>query len=229
MIPYQRSGNGLTPVTAVQGSNSANQELRDARFAEIVRYAQTALGGKASNRASQRELAEALGIAPTMVTRYLSSNCDWRNLKATTIEALAKAARLEVGTLFVWIADGREAAMVYERRMSSKPRAFQPVDLARELASMLEAWEVDPEKQDPAPEGPDYDAIQQQLQQLQGPAFDRLVEVFDAAAAIGAVEQRLPLADEHWCVLSRLLNADPAAFRQQFAARSAARTQRPSS
>jgi transcriptional regulator with XRE-family HTH domain len=214
---------------AVQSSNSANQELRDARFAEIVRYAQTALGGNGSNRASQRELAEALGIAPTMVTRYLSSNCDWRNLKATTIEALAKAARLEVGTLFVWIADGRDAAMVYERRMSSKPRAFHPVDLARELASMLEASEADSEKQYPAPVGPDYEAIQQQLQQLQGPAFDRLVEVFDAAAALQAVEQQLPLEDEHWLALARLLNADPAVFRQQFAARSGARTQQPAS
>ncbi len=219
----------MTPVTAVESSNSANQELRDARFAEIVRYAQTVLGGNGSNRASQRALAEALPVAPTMVTRYLSSNCDWHGLRAATIEALAKAARLEVGTLFVWIAEGRDAAMVYERRMSTKPRAFHPVDLARELASMLEAWEADLEKQNPAPEGPDYDAIQQQLQQLQGPAFDRLVQVFDAAGALDAVEQQLPLEDEHWLALARLLNADPAAFRQQFAARSAARSPRPTS
>ena len=58
---------------------------QDNRFAEIVSDAQVVLGGQASGRASQRELAEALGVAPTMITRYKSKNCDWRGLKASTL------------------------------------------------------------------------------------------------------------------------------------------------
>ena len=195
---------------------------QDSRFAEIVRYAQTVLGGQASGRASQRELAEALGVAPTMVTRYVSSNCDWRGLKASTLEALAKAARLEVGTLFVWIHEGRDAAMAYERRMSAEPKAFRPVDLARELTAMLESQER--VKEEPAPDGPDYEAILNQLQPLQGPAFDRLVELFDATAAVAAAQQQQPLSDDDWLKLARLIDADPVKFRQLCSTQSASRT-----
>lgn len=193
---------------------------QDNRFAEIVSYAQVVLGGQASGRASQRELAEVLGVAATMVTRYKAGNCDWRGLKASTLEALAKAARLEVGTLFVWINEGRDAAMAYQRRMSAEPRAFRPVDLARELTAMLESQEQI--KQEPAPEGPDYAGIQNQLQPLQGPAFDRLVALFDATAAVAAAMEQQPLSDDDWLKLARLVDADPARFRQLY--QSASRT-----
>jgi transcriptional regulator with XRE-family HTH domain len=195
---------------------------QDNRFAEIVSYAQVVLGGQASGRASQRELAEALGVAPTMITRYKSKNCDWRGLKASTLEALAKAARLEVGTLFVWINEGQGAAMAYERRMSAEPKAFRPVDLARELTAMLESQEQ--AKQEPAPEGPDYAGIQNQLQPLQGPAFDRLVALFDATAAVAAAMEQQPLSDDDWLKLARLVDADPARFRQLHSGQSASRT-----
>jgi transcriptional regulator with XRE-family HTH domain len=202
------------------------RELEDTRFAEIVRYAQTVLGGQASGRASQRDLANALGIAPTMVTRYKSRNCDWRGLRASTIEALAKAARLEVGTVFVWLHEGREAAMAYERRMSAEPRAFRPVDLARELTAMLEQQddEAGPDVTEPA--GLDYAAIAALLRPLQGPAFERLVEVLEATTAVNAIAECMPLEDEDWLKLARLLSEDPAAFRQRYSAKCAARTQR---
>ena len=115
-----------------------NRELEGQRFAEIVIYAQEVLGSKEDRRASQRALSQTLGVAATMIGRYKSGLCDWQNLRAQTIEALAAAAQLEVGTLFIWIKDGKAAAMAYQRQASSAPRAFAPVDLARELVQMLE-------------------------------------------------------------------------------------------
>ena len=202
---------------------------QDARFAEIVGYAQVVLGGQASGRASQRELAEYLNVAPTMVTRYKAGNCDWLGLKASTLESLARAARLEVGTLFVWINEGREAAMAYEQRMSAEPKAFRPVDLARELTAMLERQDRNAIKEEPAPSGPDYEGITSQLQQLAGPAFDRLVLLFDATNAVAAAIEQQPLSDDDWLKLARLVDDDPAAFRQRYATQSVSRNQPPAS
>jgi transcriptional regulator with XRE-family HTH domain len=121
-----------------QSELADTRDVEGLRFAEIVQYAQVILGSKADRRASQRELSERMGVAATMIGRYKSGLCDWRNLKASTIEALANAAQLEVGTLFIWINQGRAAAMEHQRKASDSPKAFEPLDLAKELVGMLE-------------------------------------------------------------------------------------------
>ena len=127
------------------------KDIAGVRFAEIVSYAQQVLGGREDRRASQRELSQRLGVAATMIGRYKSGMCDWQNLKASTIEALAAAAQLEVGTLFVWIKEGRSAAMQYQRKASAEPKAFEVVDLARELVKMLEGVSPDQETKELPP------------------------------------------------------------------------------
>ena len=132
-------------------SSVDDRDIEGIRFAEIIQYAQIVLGGREDRRASQRELSSRLNVAATMIGRYKSGLCDWRNIKASTIEALAKAAQLEVGTLFVWINEGREAALAHERKTSTTPRAFAPVDLARELVAMLETGSGLPDKDEALP------------------------------------------------------------------------------
>jgi transcriptional regulator with XRE-family HTH domain len=190
---------------------------RTLRFAEIVRYAQKVLGG-ASGRASQRDLAAALGLAPTMVGRYLSANADFHHLRAITIERLAAAAQLEPGALFVWIREGRSAAMAYQQLMQQQPVAFEPIDLARQLVAMLDSG-------DPAvPAGAvepmeDYGALQQDIadQRAVAPAmFDRLVAMADAAATVEKVNGSAALLHSDWLKLQQLLDAPALELMQRY-------------
>jgi transcriptional regulator with XRE-family HTH domain len=200
---------------------------RTLRFAEIVRYAQKVLGG-ASGRASQRDLAAALGLAPTMVGRYLSANADFHHLRAITIERLAAAAQLEPGALFVWIREGRSAAMAYQQLMQQQPVAFEPIDLARQLVAMLDSGDpavpagaVEPMK--------DYGALQQDIadQRAVAPAmFDRLVAMADAAATLEKVNGSAALLHSDWLKLQQLLDAPAPELMQRygFVGHEAART-----
>jgi len=184
------------------------------RFAEICQYAQRALGGDGSRLVTQRELAESLGCAPTMVTRYLHSGADFFSLKSRTIVALARACRLEPGTLFVWIEHGREKAMEYQRCLGASPMASS-LDLAEELLSRMR----EEAKAKVATNGPDYDgliAFINQERQQGGLFFTRLTESLNAEHALAAALESQLLTDEDWEVLARLLDADLRRFRFPF-------------
>jgi transcriptional regulator with XRE-family HTH domain len=201
-------------------------EMQTARFAEIVRYAQRVLGGSGT-KASQRDLAAALGIAPTMTGRYLTGNVDFRNLRAITIEKLAAATQLEPGALFVWIRDGREAAMAYQQMMQQEPVAFEAVDLARKLVTLLE--DSDPPRPGQLVPEPDYRALQHDIQDQRevAPAmFDRLVAMVGAASVLEGVAVAAPLEEGDWLKLQQLLDLPAAQLQQRYGfARAASRTQ----
>jgi hypothetical protein len=194
-------------------------EQRSVRLAEIVRYAQTVMGG-GRGRASQRDLAAALEIAPTMTSRYLAGNADFHNLRAVTIERLAAAAQLEPGALFVWMREGRQAAMAYQQLMQQSPVAFEPIDLARQLVAMLEddgRSAVDPQQLlEPAA---DYGALSRDIadQRAVAPAlFDRLAQMLNAIPVIERVSAEAPLSDQDWLTLQELLDAPAAQLQQRY-------------
>jgi len=205
-------------------------EVQAARFAEIVRHAQRVLGGS-GGRASQRDLAVNLGIAPTMTGRYLAGNVDFRNLRAITIEKLAAATQLEPGALFAWIRDGREAAMDYQQLMCQEPVAFAAVDLARKLVTLLEE-DPEPGYKSGLPQSePDYGALQQDIQDQRDVApalFDRLVAMASAEETLEKVAVPSPLDESDWLKLQQLLDLPAQQLQQRYGfARAVSRTQPP--
>lgn len=192
------------------------QEVREQRLAEIVRYAQQRLGSGASQRASQRALSERLSCAPTMIGRYLTGNVVFGNMRAETVRALAEAAELDVGTLFVWIERGRDAAMAHEQHLRGEPVAFQPVDLARRLVTLLEASPAAAVEQDP----PQVDVqglmtLLEETRRESSRLFDRMVRALNAEAML----QRLAIGEpeeDDWRLLGALLEQSPQKLRQRF-------------
>lgn len=193
-------------------------EDRSIRFAEIVRYAQKVMGG-GRGRASQRDLAAALEIAPTMTSRYLAGNADFHNLRAVTIERLAAVAQLEPGALFVWMRQGRQAAMAYQQLMQQSPVAFEPVDLARQLVAMLEedvSAVVPPQLVEPTA---DYEGLARDIADLRAVApalFDRLAQMLQGAPVLERIEAAEPLSEADWLTLQELMDAPAAELRLRY-------------
>jgi transcriptional regulator with XRE-family HTH domain len=204
--------------------NQGDPGLAATRFGEIINFALRRLG-HGEGRASQRDLAAAIGVAPTMVGRYRAAAADFEALRAVTVERLAAACGLEVGALFAWIREGREAAMAYQQRISHEPVAFEPIDLARQLVALLEQDEplTALERQ------PDYGALQRDLADARAIApalFDRLVQMTAAAPSLEKVEAAAELDDQDWLKLQQLLDAEPAELQERygFAGRISSRT-----
>ena len=188
-----------------------SDEIVQQRFAEICVYALEVLGGSGSRLASQRELAEAICVAPTMLTRYLHSGCDWYSLKARTVAALARVTHMEPGSLFVWIEAGREAAMEHQRSLGSTPLTTT-VDLAEQLLARLR----EDAKQQLTANGPDYAGLIALIEKERSAGdilFDRLTQGLGCSGALAAAMEKKELSDEDWTMLSRLLDCDLRAYR----------------
>lgn len=201
----------LDTLSSVAGEAEA---LRSERLREIVLFALERLGGRA--RISQRKLAQAMGCAPTMVTRYLTGQ-DPLGLKVVTLVHLARVAGLHPGTLHVWLEDGRDLAMAHERRVSDSLDGCQPIDLAKELVRRLEGAAPEP----PALEDEEFtrrlrDAVNREEAELGGFLFTRMCELADATEAVEELRSfaglTLPLPKPYANALARLLNLDPDAL-----------------
>lgn len=191
------------------------------RLPEIVDYALRVCGSEAGVRTSQRELARHLLVAPGMVGRYASGQVSFDHLKASTVYLLAQAARLHVGTLFVWNREGQEAAMDYEHRLSNgtdSSAGLRPLELAELLVSKLRQQALLQEQAAATPQmdWAGLDALIAQQQQPSPELFERLVAALGAQDALDAVAQRQELSDQHWTLLRQLLAVEDTAFRQRF-------------
>lgn len=190
------------------------RELRAQRFADLIRYAQKVCGRGSGERASQRELADRIEVAGTMITRYLSGSVDWQNIKASTVALLAQAAELHVGTAYVWIEEGRDAAFAHEARIRSRPTAFQPLDLARELTAMLEAEPHD------LPARIDYCTVKAKLEAIEAESprlYASFVSRIKAEDALAKIEFNQHLEPEDWEKINELLGEplDQAQYSQK--------------
>lgn len=163
------------------------QALRRQRFQEIVRYAME-INTQNDRRFSQRDLADKLKVAPTMVTRYLQGRVEFWSMKAITLELLAKSCDLDVGSLYVWIQEGRAKALEHQERIESEPSMTRAEDLIKRALVMLEN-----EKKPPGQKSLRYEALKRALDDLKGSAgelmFERMVALADAKAALSAVER----------------------------------------
>lgn len=178
------------------------RELRAQRFADLIRYAQKVLGRGSGEKASQRELADHIRVAGTMVTRYLSGSVDWYNCRTHTAALIAAAAELHVGTVYVWIEEGREMAFRHEALIRSRPAAFRPLDLARELVVMLQQESTDDEPV------LDYSVVKQKLAAVEAESprlYGSFVHRIGAEGALAKIEFGQPLSDEEWQKINELL------------------------
>lgn len=161
-------------------------EVRRKRFQEIVRYA-LEVNTQTDRRFSQRDLADKLKVAPTMITRYLQGRVEFWSMKAVTLDFLAKSCGLDVGTLYAWIEKGRDEAIRHQERVEQEPAIARPQDLLRRALSMLEN-----EKKPPGQKGPRYPALRKAIRDLRlsvGEAvYPRLIRLAEAEAALQAVE-----------------------------------------
>lgn len=195
-------------------------EQRKRHFREVVEYAleRVSTGGQ---RASQRQLAERIMCAPGMIRRYLDMETSVEGLKFLTLYSLSKACRLDPGTLFIWIEEGREPAMLHEAALSGTIPPFGALDLARQLVRILEQDDRgggDLGSDGPAP--PSLDPVRLRLSSLEhevGALYQRMVRLTEAEAAVELVEAvgTLPssLAAEDWAALGRLLEMEPDQLR----------------
>lgn len=184
-------------------------------------YALRVCGSEAGVRTSQRELSRRLLVAPGMIGRYLAGQASFDALRASTIYLLAQAARLHVGTLFVWNREGQEAAMDYEYRLSNgtdSSAGLRPLELAELLVSKLRQQALLQEQAAATPQmdWAGLDALIAQQQQPSPELFERLVAALGAQEALDAVAQRQELSDQHWTLLRQLLAVEDTAFRQRF-------------
>jgi hypothetical protein len=183
---------------------------------EIVLYAleKIANGG---HRGSQRALAEQMAVAPGMIRRYLDGEVAVEALKYGTILTLAKASRLDPGTIYVWVEAGRDAAMDHEARLQGDIPPFGLTDLARRLLNELEAQEQTlPELEaEPtlAPIRRRIDALEEEA----GMSFPRMLRMAAATEAVIKVRrlETVPadLDGDDWEALSVLLDATVKALQ----------------
>jgi transcriptional regulator with XRE-family HTH domain len=181
------------------------RDLRAQRFADLIRYAQRVCGRGDSSKASQRELAERIEVAGTMITRYLSGTVDWSNIKTQTARLIADAAEMDVGSIYVWIENGREAAFRHEAQIRSRPVSFGPLELARELTAMLE------QQGGERSAGPDYRLVREKLVAVEGESprlFSSLVGRIGAEGALAKLEFGHPLTEEEWQQINTLLGEE---------------------
>lgn len=196
-------------------------ERRKRHLKEVVLYAmeRVSTGGQ---RASQRQLAERLMCAPGMIRRYLDQETSVEGLKYITLHMLARACRLDTGSLFVWIEDGRDAAMEHEASLAGTMPPFSALDLAHRLVDLLS--EDEPGGGDPArdtPPGPDLEPLRQRVSLMEVESahlFPRMVRLTEAEEAIQCLSDPsvtpLDLRSEDWSALARLLEEEVDALKQ---------------
>lgn len=195
-------------------------------FLQLLRYCRQVLGGR-SRIASKRELSEALNVAPGMAGRYVSGETDFYNLRAVTVELLARACELDVGTAFTWVGQGREAAMAHEERLRREPVTFTALDHVRIAWRLLDQQERDGQAEDGAGSEEllptDFEGLRQALAARRGPdgealagIFDTLVRTIEAAPCLERIGDRLELQEEDWLKLQLLLGLEAAELRARF-------------
>lgn len=197
-------------------------------FLQLLHYCRLVLGGH-KRLASQRELADALCVAATMAGRYLSGDTDFYGMRAVTVELLAKAAQVDVGTVFLWVAEGREVALAHEERVRQEPVAFSALEHLRTAVRLLEDQEEEegPLEQgahhSPQPPKPDYRELLLLLEVRRGldgepiaSLFDTLVETLAAGSTLERVRQAEELEDGDWVKLQQLLGVPAEELRQRF-------------
>lgn len=193
----------------------AEAQLRAERLREIVLFCLERLGGRA--KVSQRKLAQQLGLAPTMITRYLTGQ-DPHALKVGTLEQLALVAGVDAGAIHAWIHGGRSYAMSYQRRVSDALDACQPLDLARELVRRLETA-VDSTRAVDAGEFSDRlrELLASEREEIRPLSlYERLLKLSGAEDVVDALERgealTLPLTADAAEGLARFLRLDKGAL-----------------
>lgn len=201
------------------------RSVRDRRFAEVVDYALSKLGAeRGAVLGAQAELSKALGVSSTMLHRYRNNGVDFQALKAGTVSQLAKVLGLEVGTIFLWVEEGRDAALEYQRRITGRPSAFSPAELARELAVMLERYGSALDTPTPAvPPQLQCQPLLEAIRQKRDPApelFDQFAAMLELEPVLAQIESGAvdDLEPQQWEGLAKLLGRGVDSLQAEYLA-----------
>ena len=194
-----------TPITASESRSGDN-------FLELLQHCRRVLGGHA-RLASKRELSDALNVAPGMAGRYIAGETDFYNLRAITVELLARACGLDVGTVFRWVGQGRQEALAHEALLRREPVAFSALDHVRAAATLLEQQEEAVALSGEEPPLPtDFDGLAMALAGRRGQdgaavasLFDTLVRSIGAEPCLERIRASQDLEDDDWFKLQQLL------------------------
>ncbi len=206
------------------GSSSTESRRRAERFAEVIDYALQVFGSSSGvSLGAQRRLGEAMGVSSTMLTRYRGKDgVDFDNLKCATVRQLARAVGLSPGTIFIWIDEGRDAAMQHQRLLSAgRPIAFSPFELLKELEASLRCTMTEQSAISPKPPqlaAAELAAAIEEHRSSSPALFDRLSRVLALDPLLADLPQRTAISDQEWQQLAELLDSTEEELQQQFMA-----------
>lgn len=201
------------------------RRMRDERFADLINYALKRLGAeRGAMLGAQNALAQAMGISSTMLHRYRHAGADFDALKARTVYQLAKVLDFDVTTIFLWVDQGRDAALQHQRSISQKPVAFSPVELAQELVRLLQRYGTTLDEAGEAlPPQLQCQALMDAVRQKREPSpelFDQFVGILNLAPVLQEIESgtAIGLDEEQWEGLSKLLCRSSSQLQEQYLA-----------
>lgn len=201
------------------------RQVRDARFAELVNHALTRMGAeRGAVIGAQNELAKALNVSSTMLHRYKTGGVDFDALKARTVAQLAKVLDMDVGAVYLWIEQGKDAAIAYQRRLTGRPIAFSPVDLSQELTAMLQRYGTGLDAPVPLQRPVlQCEALLAAMEAKREPApelFDQFLDMLQLSPLLEQVRGGLleDLEYHHWQALARVLGGTPESLMEQYLA-----------
>jgi hypothetical protein len=190
--------------------------VRKRHFKELIEYALERIS-HGGHRASQRQLAEQLMLAPGMIRRYLDMETSVEGLKFMTLYQISRACRLDVGSVFLWIEEGREKAMDHEMALGGQVPPFSALDLARRLVVILEGdgGGGGGGGGDTSGPKPDLGPLRQRVQDFAAEAGDlmcRMVRMVGAEAALAKLEDPAlaigSLETDDWQAVAALLEVE---------------------
>lgn len=193
-------------------------------FLDLLHHCRRVLGDH-RRLASKRELSDALNVAPGMAGRYVSGETDFYGLRAVTVEQLAKACGLDVGTVFRWVREGRQAAMAHEALLRQEPVAFTALDHVRAAAALLQRQDsaVDADEEGEQPLGTDFQGLTLALAGRRGQEgaamaslFDTLVQTIQAVPCLERIQAAQELEEADWFTLQQLLGVPESELRALF-------------
>ena len=194
-------------------ASPTNESRAGENFLELLQHCRRVLGGH-TKLASKRELSDALNVAPGMAGRYIAGETDFYNLRAVTVELLARACGLDVGTVFRWVGQGRQDALAHEALLRREPVAFSALDHVRAAATLLEQQEeaIVQDAREDTPLPTDFDGLTMALAGRRGQdgaavasLFDTLVHSIGAESCLQRVRAHQELEEDDWFKLQQLL------------------------
>lgn len=202
-------------MAAYLPANPTASALRE-NLAAVIRFAQERCGQE-GHVGTQRDLAERLDLAPTMIGRYLTHAVDPNQLKLATVRRLAELCGLSLDALVLWLFEGQATPACTNGQRGKGLVDFSATELCAELQQRIAVLEGAGNLPAPVLE---HEKLLADLAERRRVAGDELfqiaVESLHAESALQRVALHQALSPCDWNVLGKLLSADPEQLKQRY-------------